>query len=404
MSNANDGDAPIAAALKASRAGALPEWALMRAIVTHDPWWVAAAAEADGPAPRLVMEDDGPWLHAWPTAARGGGPRISMRAETLLSAVHDGLAGLAIDPGGPLEVRFDRARFPLLRRWARADRVARIVRGLDPRPDGMAVLRAYGGWHVMVRGGDGGRQIMLAPDDRGRRLAAVFTAEDTARAFAARFAEALKGRAVDLEVLDGAALFGELAAVSGLDGIVFDCAGPLPPKAVQARFAAEVLRTDGDAVATALHHARRIAGELAPLLTGFLDPGADHRAAVAALAPRPGDAARVFVPAVAAAVEARYAELWAGKPPRIDPRPEQTALTVHACPAGMLAGENLLSRPFPGGYRALAPYLVPEQVWVCWRYTAPEASDGLSFNGLVLIDGRPVWFPKPYRVVGALIQ
>jgi hypothetical protein len=79
-------------------------------------------------------------------------------------------------------------------------------------------------------------------------------------------------------------------------------------------------------------------------------------------------------------------------------------LRVDAAPAGMLHEENELSRRFPGGYRALAPHLLSDRVWFVWRYVRGGAEAGMRYDGVVLLDDRWVWFPKPYLVVGEMLK
>jgi hypothetical protein len=53
---------------------------------------------------------------------------------------------------------------------------------------------------------------------------------------------------------------------------------------------------------------------------------------------------------------------------------------------------------FPGGYRAIAGFLEPSRIWLCWQYHPPGGA-GISYDGLVWQGERWVWFPKPWRMV-----
>src|SRR5262249_23908616 len=98
-----------------------------------------------------------------------------------------------------------------------------------------------------------------------------------------------------------------------------------------------------------------------PVLAALVRP--DGLAALGAMRPRAGDFARVFEPGIATQVRDAYDVLWR-TPPQLDRLASgQVELRVDAAPAGMLREENELSRRFPGGYLALAPYLVPDRVW-----------------------------------------
>lgn len=161
--------------------------------------------------------------------------------------------------------------------------------------------------------------------------------------------------------------------------------------------------TDPSNVIDVVAGIQRIGEQIAPLLSRFADPSIDRAALIADLMPRKGDVAKAFRADIAPRVEAAYARLLDSGLPEIDPQPGQTQVSVHACPAGFLGQDNPLSAPFPGGYKVLAPYLIRRRVWLVWRYTEPGQKDGITYNGLVFLDDHWAWFPKPYRVVGALV-
>jgi hypothetical protein len=57
-------------------------------------------------------------------------------------------------------------------------------------------------------------------------------------------------------------------------------------------------------------------------------------------------------------------------------------------------------RPFPQGFAGVAGALLPERVWVVWRW----ASTGSTFDGLVWTGEAWRWFPKPYRVLRPVLE
>lgn len=126
--------------------------------------------------------------------------------------------------------------------------------------------------------------------------------------------------------------------------------------------------------------------------------------AVRALRPRDADFEKAFVePACNTAREA-YAALWERDVEVTSPRGASCTGHVHVAPAGMLVEDNELSWHFPGGYRAVAKLLDPHRVWVAWKYVKPGEKSGMSYDGLVWCDDHWAWFPKPYRVLAALIK
>nr|WP_145547123.1 hypothetical protein [Variovorax boronicumulans] len=156
------------------------------------------------------------------------------------------------------------------------------------------------------------------------------------------------------------------------------------------------------AQAQTLAAAALICEDVLPLLQAL--GGAQGAALAASLRPRPEDYAAVFQPDAAQAARQAFDAVWDAQPPHPARAPAGARIRCHAAPAGMLADENLLSRPFPGGYRALAPLLQPQRVWLAWKVIAPGRDAGMAYDGLVWLGERWAWFPKPYRVLGPLLK
>jgi hypothetical protein len=139
------------------------------------------------------------------------------------------------------------------------------------------------------------------------------------------------------------------------------------------------------------------------LLTAFADPELAPLLPemTMQLAPRPGDVDLVFAPSVAEQVEVAYQRVWE-KGIVMGPNHGQTQVIVAACAAGMLADEkDPAAAKFPGGYRRIAHLLRPEVIWFAWKFVEPGRTSGMAYNGLVRIDNRFVWFPKPWVALGA---
>jgi len=156
-------------------------------------------------------------------------------------------------------------------------------------------------------------------------------------------------------------------------------------------------RPDQAARAAAAIAIEAIRVQVLPILQAIAaDPS---RSVVAQLAPRAADFDKVFVAEIVDTARRVYGELWA-QPLHVQ-RPTAAPMEIRCfvAPAGMLADENELSFPFPQGYRAIAHWLVPERVWVAWKYLAPGQPTGLAHNGLVWVDDHWAWFPKPYQML-----
>jgi len=130
-----------------------------------------------------------------------------------------------------------------------------------------------------------------------------------------------------------------------------------------------------------------------PLLT------ASPEELVRALRPRPEDYARVFVPSTVDRAQMGFGHVW-NTAPRALGKPGQTQVRAMAAEASMFQDENDISRAFPGGMRKVAHMLVPGNIWVSFKLTAPGESLGMAHDGLVKLDDRWAYFPKPWRVLG----
>ncbi|MCC6872715.1 MAG: hypothetical protein IT378_00285 [Sandaracinaceae bacterium] len=150
----------------------------------------------------------------------------------------------------------------------------------------------------------------------------------------------------------------------------------------------------------ALAMARVVAASAEPLLEELAQGQPDR---VLSLAPRAADYGAVFHDRIAQDVQRAYEPLWKEHPPRVAPGERYSELEVVAVPAGMLRSHNELSREVPRGYRSVAGWLRPERVWVFWRYHPPGERAGVSYDGLVHVDGHWAWFPKPYRAIGEIL-
>lgn len=116
------------------------------------------------------------------------------------------------------------------------------------------------------------------------------------------------------------------------------------------------------------------------------------------LRPRESDYARVFVGASASRVHAGYLPFWSA-PVAPLPRAGQSNLIVTAALAAELGLGTTAARAFPGAYTQIASRLQPDRVWVAWKYTRPGEPYGMAWDGLVWMDDRWAWFPKPWRVL-----
>lgn len=116
-----------------------------------------------------------------------------------------------------------------------------------------------------------------------------------------------------------------------------------------------------------------------------------------ALLARPEDAADIFTADVADAIAADLEKtpIDLGRGIRAAPQDETD---VTAAPAGLLRFDNMLSRPFPRGYRSCAGWLLPDRIWLTWATHDPRHGR-VRYDGLIFTGARWLFCPRPYRLI-----
>jgi hypothetical protein len=124
----------------------------------------------------------------------------------------------------------------------------------------------------------------------------------------------------------------------------------------------------------------------------------EEQAAIAArIAPRPQDFPRAFTGPAAEAARIAHAGAWR-TPPVLKPGPGQSNVIAWAARAADLGPGAPAAEFFPGGYGAIVDRLMPDRVWVAWKFIEPGQTRGTAYDGLVWLDDRWAWFPKPWRL------
>lgn len=135
---------------------------------------------------------------------------------------------------------------------------------------------------------------------------------------------------------------------------------------------------------------------VARLLRAFVDNPSTTNERVLALRPRSEDFTALFTPGTVQLARTRYEALWE-RIPAIHANPGQSVVLVTSCRSQDLAGPD--GRRFPGGYRRIVDRLVPDVVWSAWKFVAPGRVHGMAYDGLVHLEDRWVWLPKPWKVL-----
>jgi hypothetical protein len=154
------------------------------------------------------------------------------------------LEALHLDPLSPISLTLGRELFPRLNVIADAVRVERALiqlRGGATRvANQLTAVRSFPAYHVGYRDSGDGPRFALAPDPRNRFLAAVFTLNDCFEQYLHETGATNDSVPLRRAVISGERLFAELLE-AGLDGIVFNCCGPVAPVAFAPAFARLVL-------------------------------------------------------------------------------------------------------------------------------------------------------------------
>ncbi len=245
-------EADLRQAIQHALDGALSSHALLRRLIDHDGWHVPAGKDEAGRVFFLRVKDQtGRRTLFLCTDKRAYDDCVARVGQAALGSHYVTAAGvdvfaslpaeidvIGINDYSPPELRYTGAQAPALRQWAAAVRVERAL--ATPSPD-LGLVRRFDAYYVVMRqlSGDA-HALTLAPDKRGRRLAAIFTAPDTVEAFLRDQGDG--GIQFDpvTEQMRGEELFAALQTMP-VDGIIFNCVGPVPPRAFVPAFARAVL-------------------------------------------------------------------------------------------------------------------------------------------------------------------
>lgn len=231
--------------------GKLSGPALMRQFMAHEEWQMPIHLKPNGEwRPTIIQDTEGQQFQLVFTDEAGyqtgletigqelmGERVLTMSGCALFGKLGDDADILSINWNSPGQIFFKQAQFPALRRWAQAINVERTL--ATPRPD-LSLLKHFEGYYIVLQKVEGGYALTLAPDQHGRKLAAVFTAEDALDAFVKdQTAGQLNFEPVTRSI-SGDLLFDDLKDIA-IDGICFNASGPIPKRMFTAALAGAVM-------------------------------------------------------------------------------------------------------------------------------------------------------------------
>ena len=138
--------------------------------------------------------------------------------------------------------------------------------------------------------------------------------------------------------------------------------------------------------------------EAKQLLLKFLAPGADHNTLTKSLKPTEADYKAFFTNDSWKTAMDKYSELWEKYPFAIKPNEGQTELLLWGSNIEDIKFGTGNAMKFPGGYKMIVDKIETGHIIYRFKFVKPGKSIGMSFDGLVKVNGRWVIFPKPWRV------
>ncbi|MBI3074109.1 MAG: hypothetical protein HYY84_18525 [Deltaproteobacteria bacterium] len=136
------------------------------------------------------------------------------------------------------------------------------------------------------------------------------------------------------------------------------------------------------------------------LLGEFLKPNSDRPGLTRALKPTAADYSAVFEGDAATKAATAYEKLWNDPRAVIGADPANTELLMWAAKTDELKSWTGEANNFPGGYKNVAQHFKAGLTVYRWKYVKPGEKLGMAYDGLVHVNGRWAWFPKPWRAVG----
>lgn len=133
------------------------------------------------------------------------------------------------------------------------------------------------------------------------------------------------------------------------------------------------------------------------MLSEFLKEGADLKALTMQLKPTRADYEALFDAAVVDKVAKAYEAAW--EKALIKAKPGQTEILLHGATTEDLRAKNDKARQLPGGFSMVADKLKPGVTWYRFKFVKPGERLGMSFPGLVYVNGQWRFVPKPWRAL-----
>jgi len=164
------------------------------------------------------------------------------RGCDVIPQLADDLSFLNINPDSDEVFHYRSHQFSDMKKLAASVAIEKAFHEVERADELFDRLKKYEEFRMLFRSGDeGGMQLVLAPDEQGRKLIPIFTAEDCFQVWMDQMIPVIQKdlRAPYVITRKGEDLFAELAGYS-TDGIVFNPVGYSRPKAFAMQFCSVV--------------------------------------------------------------------------------------------------------------------------------------------------------------------
>ena len=137
----------------------------------------------------------------------------------------------------------------------------------------------------------------------------------------------------------------------------------------------------------------------AALLRGFLEPTANRAEMSKSLRPSDADYDSIFAGDAAGKAKTAYEEHWSKEQYVIEVQEGQTELLLWRATTEQLRDASGDASEFPSGYRKVAEKFKPGLTFYRFKFVKPNDKHGMTYDGLVFVNGHWVMVSKPYRVL-----
>jgi hypothetical protein len=249
---------PPRQAIQAHLDGRLSGTLLLRSFMTYDHWHIPAVIQAGSEvASRIALYEMERWFELFTDheamkayeAVHGemvlGDHFVTATGVSAFGWLDGSLDGVNINPNSSLAIHYRQHQIPMLKSWATIVQLEQAIYTPEAVENPFEVIKAFQNYHIVLHRFGDQHQIVLAPNSQGRRLPALFTAEDTRDSFLAYLKQISPESFSEIRMLtlNGDELFSQLRGIP-VDGIIFNPKGDLPPKAFAPQLIDHILATE----------------------------------------------------------------------------------------------------------------------------------------------------------------